>query len=62
VEHIKPENTQSACITREKETVKDTFFFKKKNDFPPKKIKKIEKKIKKCPVRREQGWGALVPC
>jgi hypothetical protein len=34
----------------------------KKNDFPPKKIKKIEKKIKKCPVRREQGWGALVPC
>jgi hypothetical protein len=43
VEYIKPQNTQSACITREKETVMDTFFFKK-NDFPPKKIKKIEKK------------------
>jgi hypothetical protein len=37
-------------------------FFQKKNDFPPKKIKKIEKQIKKCPVSRAQGWGALLPC
>jgi hypothetical protein len=27
-----------------------------------KKYKKIEKKIKKCPVSRAQGWGALLPC
>jgi hypothetical protein len=47
VEYIKPQNTQSVCITREKETVRDTFFFKKKG-FPSKiKNKKIEKKIKK---------------
>ena len=26
VEYIKPQNAQSACITREKETVRDTFF------------------------------------
>jgi hypothetical protein len=31
--------SQSACITREKETVRDTFFFKKKS-FPSKKNKK----------------------
>ncbi len=36
VEYIEPPNTESACTTREKETDRDTFFFKK-NDFPPKK-------------------------
>ena len=30
VEYIKPQNTQSACTTREKETDRDTFFLKKK--------------------------------
>jgi hypothetical protein len=62
VEYIKPQNTQNACITREKETVRDTFFFKKKMISLQKKYKKIEKKIKKCPVSRAQGWGALLPC
>jgi hypothetical protein len=38
VEYIKQQNTQSVCITREKETHRDTFFTK--NDFPPKKNKK----------------------
>jgi hypothetical protein len=37
---------------------RDTFCLKK-NDFPP---KKNEKKIKKCPVSRVQGWVALLPC
>jgi hypothetical protein len=27
VEYIKPQNTESACTTREKETDRDTFFF-----------------------------------
>jgi hypothetical protein len=58
VEYIKPQSTQSACTTREKETDRDIFFSKKKY-FPP---KKIEKEIKKCPVIRAQGWGALLPC
>ena len=44
VEYIKPQNTESACTTREKETDRDTFFFKKK--FPP---KNKNKKIKKMP-------------
>jgi hypothetical protein len=30
VEYIKPQNTESACTTREKETDRDTFFFRKK--------------------------------
>jgi hypothetical protein len=42
VEYIKPQNTESTCTTREKETDRDTFFFSKNNDFPPNKIKKIE--------------------
>ena len=32
VEYIKPQNTESACTTREKETDRDTFFFVQKND------------------------------
>ena len=28
VEYIKPQNTESACTTREKETDRDTFFLK----------------------------------
>jgi hypothetical protein len=36
-------------------------FFPKKNELPPKN-KKLKKKIKKCPVNRAQGWGALLPC
>ena len=44
VEYIKPQNTESACTTREKETDRDTFFLKKK--FPP---KNKNKKIKKMP-------------
>jgi hypothetical protein len=39
VEYIKPQNTESVCTTREKETDRNTFFSKTK--FPPKKIKKI---------------------
>jgi hypothetical protein len=61
VEYIKPQNTQSACITERKRQL-GTHFFSKKNDFPPIKIKKIENKIKKCPVSRAQGWGALLSC
>jgi hypothetical protein len=61
VEYIKPQNTQSACTTIGKETDRDTFFLKNELS-PSKKIKKIEKNIKKCPVRRSQGWGALLPC
>ncbi len=30
MEYIKPQNTQSVCKTREKETVRDTFFLLKK--------------------------------
>ena len=41
VEYIKPQNTQSECTTREKETDRDTFFLKKM--ISPKKIKKIKK-------------------
>ena len=37
VEYIKPQNTESVCTTREKETDRDTFFLKKK--FPAKKQK-----------------------
>ena len=36
VEYIKQQNTQSVCTTREKETDRDTLFFKQKN-FPTKK-------------------------
>ena len=43
VEYIKPQNTESACTTREKGTDRDTFFFKKKR-FPSKKRKKNNKK------------------
>jgi hypothetical protein len=39
VEYIKPQNTESA--TREKETDRDTFFFKKKISFK----KKLKKKM-----------------
>jgi hypothetical protein len=40
---IPTSNTQSVCpTTREKETDRDTFFFKKKRFLPP-KIKKIKK-------------------
>ena len=56
VEYIKPQNTQSACTTREKETDRDTFFFQKKL-FPSKK--KIENKIKNALLA---GHRAGVPC
>ena len=46
VEYIKQQNTQRVCTTRERETERHTFFWKKnlekKNDHPPKnKIKKM---------------------
>ncbi len=65
VEYIKPRNTQSTCTKRETDTGRDTFFFLKKCVFFTKKIvppKNKNKKIKKCPVSRAQGWGALLPC
>jgi hypothetical protein len=37
VEYIKPQNTESACTTREKEEDRNTFFFKK--NFPQKNKK-----------------------
>ena len=49
VDYIKPQNTQSVCTTRGKETDGDTFSFKKMI-FPPKK---------KYPVSRAQDWGVL---
>jgi hypothetical protein len=39
VEYIKPQNTESLCTTREKETDRNTLFFSKKKS--SKKIKKI---------------------
>ena len=59
MEYIKSQNTQSACTTREKETDRDTFFSPKKNDFPPKKNKKIEKN-KKMPCNQDTGLGCPV--
>jgi hypothetical protein len=50
VEYFKPQNTESACTTREKETDRDTFFFKK--NCP---AKNKNKKSKKFPVNRAQG-------
>jgi hypothetical protein len=38
---VKPQNTESVCTTREKETDRDTFFFKKK--LSRQKIKKNKK-------------------
>jgi hypothetical protein len=55
-----PENlyaTPCLCITREKETVRDTFFFLKKVISLQKKNEK-----KKCPVSRAQGSRAGVTC
>jgi hypothetical protein len=63
VEYIKPRNTQSAYTKRETDTDRDTFFFLKKCVFFTKKNCPAKKKnIKKCPVSRAQGWGALLPC
>jgi hypothetical protein len=41
VEYIKPQNTESACSKREKETDRETFFFKIVQ--PKNKNKKIKK-------------------
>ena len=59
VEYIKPQNTESACTTREKETDRDTFFLKKNSR---QKIKIKNKKnalltghraeVTCCPVNR----------
>jgi hypothetical protein len=56
---VKPQNTESVCTTREKETDRDTFFFKK---IVPQKIKIKNKKndlltghraeVTCCPVNR----------
>ena len=67
VKFIKLKRTQSVC-TREKEREKETKNrekIKRKNRektiFFQKKCP-ANKKIKKCPVSRAQGWGALLPC
>ncbi len=39
VEYIKPQNTESVCTTREKETDRNRFFFRKKS---------LQKKTQQC--------------
>ena len=47
------------CVQRERRRQRGTHFFLKKI---LKKIKKITRQKKKCPVNRAQGWGDLLPC
>ena len=53
VEYIKPQNTESVCTTREKETDRDTFFLKKNS-------RQKNKKIKKMPCYQGTGLGCPV--
>jgi hypothetical protein len=60
VEYIKPQNTESECTTREKETDRDTFFLKKKLNCQKIKIKNKKNALSTghraevtcCPVNR----------
>ena len=59
VEYIKPQNTESVCTTREKETDRNTFFSKKKSLQKKKHVLLAGYRVgvSCCPVNRVPIYG-----